>query len=336
MNVISIGSESCEDLLLKKLGELVVVSRLANNLGKLVGNDEVNVDNAALYVEVNVISDELSNRSDLIVSSACLKSKNKRLVTEIGIKIKLARNLHLVVRHLCDLCRSGKESKNHCNECFEIKLHLVLIGVENVVVDRYAVDGIEHEHYKLCLANISDEGVNVNLSHKSCLSSILISLARIIESGSEVVKLEVDRAVVDYDLNVAIDVILNGEAVLLLLNLLLYLITNVVVKDSLNAGLGSVVAELLGSEGLELSLERGSLRLNVSLNLLVSKIKDRVGNFDVFTKKPSLVIIDILLNLTVLDLCNNAIVDSVAHVVKGKLSDEHYLFLAEIFDIPCK
>ena len=346
VDILAINSEGGENLALKKLGELTVVSCLTNNLSKLIGDDEVNVDIAAVYIKVNVLIDNLSNCSDIIISATCLNSKNEVDVTKGGVDIKLTRNLHLIVRHLCDLGGSRKEVDRDCSKCFKIKLLVVCISaVENVLIDLNLVDGIEDEECKLHLTHLSKKrvNVNVNISHNLILSRFLVSL--IVDRSLKVVEIELDCRVVDYDLKIfdsTVEIILNAEVLLVLinlrLNLFLYLFTNIAVKDSLNAGLiNSVVANFLSREFLKLRLEFLSLALNVFLNLLVSKIENRFGNVSIFiAKKPLFIGIDVFLNLAILDLCKNAVIDNVFSIIKNLLSQEHYLFFAEVFDIPCK
>ena len=181
VNIISVSVECIEYLLLKAIGKSVALCCLEHKCRKLIGNMKINVKNAVYIANVNVVSDDACNSSDLIVAAADLTGKCECYVTESGVNSDIVGELHLAVLHISDIVGLGK-IKEKILDCSEIDAVLSVSIVKRLAVNGYALDGCDKLYRNVTRAKVTYERLNFELGHKFILS---ILNERIVSAGND-------------------------------------------------------------------------------------------------------------------------------------------------------
>ena len=342
IEVITVCHECSEYLMLKSIGKLAAVSCSENELGESFRNGNIKIYNAVNILNVNVVSDDASNSSYLVISAAKLSGNGEFNVTEVGGKNDGVRKLHLIVGHLRNLCRSGK-IKHKILKRGGVNLHLAVVAVDNLSTDREVTHGLNSGKENLHNAGVANYRANTEIVKELCLCILKelvvvciylnkycsklckVVLCKISNGGIEIgmtcVKLS------DESLNVVFCDNLYNVGVSFCYELVCLSVKSLLELVKRLGTVCDVVLNLNTVEGVE---EVVGLFLNKSINYSVSKVKKSCGKLNAVVEKPLLVFCYVICNLAVGKLGVNSAVHIVFCLVDYLCQEFLYHRLVEI------
>ena len=292
---VSICHKCREDLMLEPLGKLTALCSLKYERCKLVRNGYVNYDLTVCgNIEVYKATDDVCHCSDLVVCSVYLTGKSECYATEVGIYYDLVRECHLLVSHLGDFIEV-RYAKNEILDCAYVDGRCLGSVVNYLAADAYAVKSLDKLKSDVLSSKLLDKSGDVKLSHNLCLCLIDKCGISICYDALDIIDRELKN-------NGSQGISINTE--------------DVVVNKLFNCSGRNVVG-----------IGRNSCRygVNVSDDLLVSKIEKRLRHLYVLAEKPSYICIRVLVNLLIYELCLNFVVNNVLRTRNDKSEELCYI-----------
>ena len=141
-----------EYLLLKFIRNARGVASLKSSLCKLIGNVDVNLNRSiAGILHGNVVSNDLRNLSNLVMSAAKLERYIEFALAYRRENSESVAKLHFIIFHICNLFKRRKILDKLLNGVNDKYLALILgVTKENVIVNIYVVNEIKKVDKILC------------------------------------------------------------------------------------------------------------------------------------------------------------------------------------------